>query len=226
MTSPRRHQICLTETCFYHCISRCVRRAFLCGVDASSGKSYQHRSGWVEQQLLKQSRAFCVDVAGYAIMSNHYHVIVKVNLDLAASLSSEAVLARWQQLYRPNPLMARFKAGNVLTDAEKGSVDKQISRMRETLVNISRFMGYLNERIARKANAEDDCKGRFWEGRFVSQALLDETALLQCLVYVDLNPSGPVAAMTRGSRITPPSNAGWLRMALACYRSNLINRRW
>ena len=89
MTIARRQQICLTETCYYHCISRCVRRAFLCGVDALSGKSYQHRREWVEQQLLAQSRAFCVDVAGYAIMSNHYHVIVKVNLELAASLSAE-----------------------------------------------------------------------------------------------------------------------------------------
>ena len=188
MTSPRSHQICLTETCFYHCISRCVRRAYLCGVDALSGKSNQHRRDWLERQLLAQSRAFCIDVAGYAVMSNHYHVIVKVNLDLAASLSSEAIVARWQRLYRLNPLMERFKAGNVLTDAEQETVDKQITRMRETLISISRFMGYLNERIARKANAEDDCKGRFWEGRFQSQALLDEIALLQCLVYVDLNP--------------------------------------
>ena len=137
---------------------------------------------------MKQSRAFCVDVAGYAVMSNHYHVILKVDLDLAASLTSEAILARWQQLYRLNPLMARFQAGHVLTDAEKDSVAEQISRMRKKLLSISRFMGYLNERIARKANAEDDCKGRFWEGRFQSQALLDEIALLQCLVYVDLNP--------------------------------------
>ena len=188
MTSPRHHQICLTETCFYHCISRCVRRAFLCGVDAKSGKSNQHRRDWLERQLLTQSRAFCVDVAGYAVMSNHYHVIVKVNLDLAASLSSKAILARWQQLYRLNPLLEGFKAGNALTDAEKHSVNGHISRMRKSLTSISRFMGYLNERIARKANAEDDCKGRFWEGRFQSQALLDETALLQCLVYVDLNP--------------------------------------
>ena len=188
MTIARRQQICLTETCYYHCISRCVRRAFLCGVDALSGKSYQHRREWVEQQLLAQSRAFCVDVVGYAIMSNHYHVIVKVNLEQAASLSAEAILTRWQQLYRLNPLMVRFKAGNVLTDAEKVIVDMKIARMRDILINISRFMGYLNERIARKANVEDDCKGRFWEGRFLSQALLDETALLQCLAYVELNP--------------------------------------
>ena len=121
-------------------------------------------------------------------MSNHYHVIVKVNLDLAASLSAKDVLARWQQLYRLNPLMERFKAGNVLTGVEKEIVDKQITRMRETLISISRFMGHLNQRIARKANAEDNCTGRFWEGRFQSQALLDEIALLQCMVYVELNP--------------------------------------
>ena len=188
MTVARRQHICLTETCYYHCMTRCVRRAFLCGVDALSGKSYQHRREWVERQLLTQSRAFCVDVAGYAIMSNHFHVVVKVNLDLAASLSAEAVLSRWQQLYRLSPLMVRFKAGDVLTDAEKRRVDTEIARMREILISISRFMGHLNGYIARKANVEDDCRGHFWEGRFVSQALLDETALLQCMVYVELNP--------------------------------------
>ena len=188
MTTSRSQQICLTETCYYHCISRCVRRAFLCGYDEYSGKSYQHRRDWVEQQLLRQSRAFCIDVASYAIMSNHYHVVIRVNPELAASLPAEAILDRWQLLYRLDPLMVRFKEGDVLTDEEKNIVDNEIRRMREVLMSISRFMGYLNERIARKANAEDGCKGRFWEGRFRSQALLDEVALLQCLAYVDLNP--------------------------------------
>ena len=188
MTTSRSQQICLTETCYYHCISRCVRRAFLCGYDEYSGKSYQHRRDWVEQQLLRQSQAFCIDVASYAIMSNHYHVIIRVNPELAASLSAEAIMDRWQLLYRLDPLMVRFKEGDVLTDEEKNIVDNEIRRMREVLMSISRFMGYLNERIARRANAEDGCKGRFWEGRFRSQALLDEVALLQCLAYVDLNP--------------------------------------
>lgn len=188
MTISRRQQICLAQTCYYHCISRCVRRAFLCGFDTQSGNSYQHRRGWVEQRLLAQSQAFCIDLVGYAIMSNHYHVIVRVNPKLAASLSAEEVLARWQQLYRLNPLMARFVAGESLSVKEQEAVHTEIERMRQTLMSISRFMGYLNERIARQANAEDGCKGRFWEGRFKSQALLDETALLQCLAYVELNP--------------------------------------
>ena len=214
MTTARRQHICLTETSYYHCFSRCVRRAFLCGVDALSGKSNQHRRGWVERQILAQPRAFCVDVAGYAIMSNHYHVVVKVNLDLAASLSAEAIVARWQQLYRLNPLMERFKAGNVLTDAEKENVDTQIARMREVLTSISYFMGYMNQYIARKANAEDDCTGRFWEGRFQSQALLDEIALLQCMVYVELNPVRAVLSrdprQSEYTSIKPPAGWEWL----------------
>ena len=57
-------------------------------------------------------------------------------------------------------------------------------------------MGRLSQKIAVKANHEDKCTGRFWEGRYKSQALLDEASILACAMYVDLNPIRAAIAQT------------------------------
>ena len=188
MAIARRQLINTEATPYYHCTSRCVRRAFLCGLDEFSGQSYEHRREWVESLLLKLGSAFCIDVVAYAVMSNHYHVILRVNLELASSLTDIEIIDRWARIYQPGPLMDNYRDGMSVTNEERQHIDETVKKWRSTLSSISRFMGYLNERIAREANREDECTGRFWEGRFHSQALLDEASLLRCMAYVDLNP--------------------------------------
>ena len=76
----------------------------------------------------------------------------------------------------------------LLSDNEWISLKETIAIYRQRLYDISWLMASLSEPIARQANKEDGCTGRFWEGRFKSQALLGDAAVLSCMAYVDLNP--------------------------------------
>ena len=188
MTRARREQISLSDTPYYHVINRCVRRAFLCGEDRYSGKNFDHRRQWMLDKMKQLSGVFCLDVCAYAIMSNHFHLVLFVNEQQAKSLSRDEVIARWMTLFLPPAVVSRYLSGETLLKDELMLVDQYVETWRERLMDISWFMRCLNEHMAREANKEDGCKGRFWEGRFKSQALLDEKALLTCMAYVDLNP--------------------------------------
>ncbi|MDT8398064.1 MAG: transposase [Pseudomonadales bacterium] len=188
MTRPRSQLVSLEATPYYHCIARCVRRSWLCGSDRYSGKNFDHRKPWVLDRLKLLAEIFAIDIAAYAVMSNHYHVVLHVDVTRANSWSDDQVIKRWTSLYTGPDVVRYYNAEKPLSAGEIELLKTIVARWRERLSNISWFMRCLNEYLARKANAEDGCKGRFWEARFKSQALLDETAVLSCMTYVDLNP--------------------------------------
>jgi len=188
MTQPRQNIVSVADTPYYHCIGRCVRRAFLCGKDNFSGKNFEHRRQWVVDRLNQLSTIFSIDVCAYAVMSNHYHIVVRLSPDESEHWSQNEVIERWQKLYSGGALVQMYQSGSHLSDMQKMMLVTQTEKWRERLSSLSWFMRCLNEHLARLANKEDNCTGRFWEGRFKSQALLDDAALMACMAYVDLNP--------------------------------------
>ena len=187
MTKPRSQLIDINQTPYYHCINRCVRRSFLCGEDHLTGNNYDYRKAWVVERLSLLSHVFSIDVASYAIMSNHYHVVLRVDSDSALALTDEQVAKRWKKLYNWPLLVDNYIKGKT-GKAETAKAMEIINTWRMRLYDISWFMRCLNEHLARKANKEDNCTGKFWEGRYKCQALLGEAAVLTCMAYVDLNP--------------------------------------
>lgn len=188
MPQPRYRLVDTQATPYYHCISRCVRRAFLIGFDRKTRKNFDHRKQWILDRIKHQSAVFAIDVCAYAVMSNHFHLVLHVDTERARHWSADEIMERWLSLYKGPALVHRYQAGSILNQFERDALNSLVETWRARLCDLSWYMRCLNETIARMANAEDNCTGRFWEGRFRSQALLDEAALVSCMTYVDLNP--------------------------------------
>jgi REP element-mobilizing transposase RayT len=190
MAIPRKLLVDPLLTPLYHCISRCVRHAFLCG------PGQEHRKQWIESRLQDLVSIFAIEVCGYSVLDNHLHVVVRLDPDQVKSWSNRQVSEHWAKLYPP-----RDPEGNVLPVSEdwlaaKAADAKWIDKIRLRLASLSWFMKCLKEPLARQANREDEVSGAFWAARFKSVAILDEESLLATCAYVDLNPLAAGLAAT------------------------------
>lgn len=147
MTIPRKEIIEEGEEGTYHCISRCVRRAFLCGFDKLTRQNFDHRKVWIESRLKFLASVFAIDVAGKAIQSNHLHTVLRNRPDIANSWSDQEVATRWRMLYRKGKTEKERELEIKMLSQNK----KEIHKIRKRLHSISWFMKSINEYIAKKS---------------------------------------------------------------------------
>ena len=182
---PRSQLVSLEATPNYHCVLRCVRRQYLCGFDALTGRDFSHWRDWIRARVFELAEVFSIGVCAYAVMSNHCHLVLSVDQERALTWDDREVARHWMNLFGGLPLVRSFAAGETLSEAQLAAVTLKVDVYRLRLFDISWFMRW--EPIARMASAEDNATGRFWEGRFKSQALLGEAALIAAMAYVDLD---------------------------------------
>ena len=162
MTRARRELISLESTPYYHCVNRCVRCAFLCGDDHYSNQNFDHRRQWILDRSKQLTDVFAIKIAAFAIMSNHYHIIVRIDKDQALRWTDKEVSDRWFQIFNGDLIVERWRSGELKSKAEENAAKSVINTWRHRLFDLSWFMRCINEHIARLANQEDGCKGRFW----------------------------------------------------------------
>src|SRR6185437_10047649 len=182
MTMARAHLVDPAVSRWYHCVTRCVRRAFLLGEGTCDRKL------WIEHRLQELAEIFAISVAGFAVLDNHLHLLVRLDTETAAAWSDEEVVRRWGRLFPPRD--AARRPLEVTEDWIQGQLQNAdwVARARQRLQSLSWSMKCLKEPLTRLANREDQARGAFFEGRFKSAAILDEEALLATCTYIDLNP--------------------------------------
>ena len=190
MPLPRRLLVHDERPGAYHVISRCVRRAYLCGDQA------EHRREWVRDLIRVASGAFAIDVLAYAVMSNHLHLVVRTDPERVQHWPPIEVATRWASAHPRTAPDGSPRAWSPAEIAERAADPAWIATIRTRLRSLSWFMKNVKERLARRANRADGCTGHFWEGRFRSVPLLDQAAVIAAMAYVDLNPIRAALATT------------------------------
>src|SRR5688572_2941989 len=140
MTTPRRRLVDPTVTRWYHCISKCVRNGRLLDSDGPTD-----RKAWLQNRLKELSDIFAIAVAGFSVLDNHLHVLVRLDPDNEKTWSDEEVARRWGRLYPPRN--RRREIIPVSQEWIQQQVEDRdwIAKTRKELQNLSCFMKCLKE---------------------------------------------------------------------------------
>ncbi|TWU41614.1 hypothetical protein Q31b_30650 [Novipirellula aureliae] len=176
------------EVVVAHLYNRTCRRCFLMGNDQVSGKNFDHRKIWIEKYLQQFAKCFSVDLLAFSILDNHLHLILRSRPDLVATWSDREVARRWLMLCPHR----RKSDGSPLPPSEPelksiAGCPIKCQEIRERLSSFSWWMRLLCQRVAMRANREEQESGRFFQDRYRATRLTDEASLLACAAYVDLN---------------------------------------
>ncbi len=185
---PRSDIVSLGQVGVYHCWSRCVRRAFLCGQDPLTKKDYEHRRTWIRDIEETLAGLFAIEVGFHAEMSNHIHLVLRTRPDIVGIWSDREVVRRWLVIsHLTKSRDGRPREFSPARIALELAIPNRVDKLRSRLADPSYFMAALCEHVSRRSNREDNCRGRFWEDRYKCRELADEAAILVCGIYVDLN---------------------------------------
>ena len=179
-----------------HVWNRCVRRAFLCGLDPTTGQNFEHRREWARQRLEHLASIFAVECFTFAILSNHTHQVLRSRPDIVKDWTDLEAASRWLRISpkrdsRGNPKEPTESEINMLVNDSN-----QMAEIRGRLSDVSWWMRYFSHYMAVRSNAEDEVRGHFWEARFGSEILDGSASVLACMIYVDLNPIRAQMAVT------------------------------
>ena len=119
MTRARKTLIALESTSYYHICVRAVRRSFLCGEDRYTGRNFDHRRQWLEDELLRLSEIFAIDISAYAILSNHYHVILHVDKARTLHWDAAEIVKRWHRLFKGSIQSQAFLRGEAVEGSDR-----------------------------------------------------------------------------------------------------------
>ncbi|MCZ6855909.1 MAG: hypothetical protein O7G86_18495 [Gammaproteobacteria bacterium] len=194
MATPRSRLVDDQVPMFYHLVSKCVQGAWLCGIHPHTRIDYSHRKQWIIDRIGHLAQYFAV--AAYAIMANHFHLVVYFDPNACQGWSDKEVARRWVDAFPPkhegvvDESLQTWQFECLLDD------EQALAAARRKLGSLSCFVQHLKQPIAWRANREAGCDGDYWANRFYSGALLTEEAVLAAMAYVDLNPVRAQIAQT------------------------------